>query len=151
MGRKKFSFEDHPYGKVEEFKRRHVLCFCGCGESFFQKRRDQLYVNGDHRERDRERRWPRKRTASVAAITRIGQCGAQEAKISDGPSLGQGFLPKCAKDLKFWRLARKVETRLDSQQAPKSRNLCCIRVHRWPKLKGNIVERRMDAGRVRSF
>ena len=57
-------------------------CACPCGEEFEPKRRNQVYLNAEHRKRDTNRRWPVIRQSHLSVPFRSGQGKRQESKTS---------------------------------------------------------------------
>ncbi len=47
-----------------------MKCACLCGEEFEPKRSNQVYLNAEHRQRDKNRRWPVKRQIDFRATSR---------------------------------------------------------------------------------
>ena len=52
-----------------------ATCACPCGEEFEPKWSDQVYFNGQHRQRDKNRRWSvkRQKTLPVASRNSLGE------------------------------------------------------------------------------
>lgn len=66
---KRFSFQARPCGWNRPKPDTSLLdCFCGCGEKFIPKQSNQIFVNTEHRERDKNRRWPQVRLSSQALL-----------------------------------------------------------------------------------
>jgi predicted DNA-binding transcriptional regulator AlpA len=69
-----------------------VKCASPCQQEFEPKRKNQIYVNAEHRRKDSNRRWPVKRQSALPGALRNGPGKLQEAKTSyvtlhGGPSL----------------------------------------------------------------
>jgi hypothetical protein len=64
-----------------------VKCACPCQQEFTPQRQNQVYVDARHRQRDKDRRWPRKRQSAFPVAPRNGPGERQEAKASGGPPL----------------------------------------------------------------
>lgn len=64
-----------------------MKCACKCGEEFEPERGNQIYKDASHRQRDKERRWPRKRRSAFRVILRNGYRERQEAQTSGVPPL----------------------------------------------------------------
>ena len=62
-----------------------MICACRCQQEFEPKRRNQIYVNAEHRQKDKERRWPRKRYPVSPVASRNGLGKRREPKTSGGP------------------------------------------------------------------
>ena len=59
-----------------------MKCACPCGEEFEPSRSNQIYFNGEHRKRDKNRRWPVKRQFKDRATSRSGPQSHQQAQTS---------------------------------------------------------------------
>jgi predicted DNA-binding transcriptional regulator AlpA len=59
-----------------------VLCACGCESEFEPERRNQIYLNAEHRQKDKNRRWPPKRHPSLPVLSRNGLGERQQAQTS---------------------------------------------------------------------
>lgn len=59
-----------------------MRCACLCGEEFEPERSNKIYVNAEHRQRDKNRRWPVKRRVDFQAASRNGPGERQEAQTS---------------------------------------------------------------------
>src|SRR5579872_181570 len=64
-----------------------AICACLCGEEFQPKRCNQIYLNSRHRQKDRDRRWPRKRQAALPASLTNTHGEPVDAQASDCPQL----------------------------------------------------------------
>jgi predicted DNA-binding transcriptional regulator AlpA len=70
-----------------ERREQAVKCACPCGEEFKPKRSNQIYLNVKHRQRDRDRRWPRKRQSALLVTLTNTLEKRQDARPSDCPQL----------------------------------------------------------------
>jgi predicted DNA-binding transcriptional regulator AlpA len=68
-------------------RRVGMKCACPCGKEFEPRRSNQVYVNARHRQRDKDRRWPRKRQLAPPMALRNGPTERQEAQASGVPPL----------------------------------------------------------------
>ena len=59
-----------------------MKCACPCGEEFEPKRRNQIYLNAEHRRKDSNRRWPVQRRAASPTISRDALGERQEEETS---------------------------------------------------------------------
>lgn len=59
-----------------------MICACPCQQEFQRGRSNQIYLNAEHRERDKNRRWPVKRQSVLPVALRNGLGNRQEAKTS---------------------------------------------------------------------
>jgi hypothetical protein len=64
-----------------------MKCICPCQQEFQPKRSTQIYFSAEHRQRDKNRRWPRKRQSVFPVASRDGPTERQEAKTSGVPPL----------------------------------------------------------------
>lgn len=64
-----------------------MICPCPCGREFEPKRSNQRYLNAEHRQKDKDRRWPRKRQSLLPVPFRDGLAAHRKAKTSGGPPL----------------------------------------------------------------
>ena len=71
-----------------------MKCACPCKQEFEPKRSNQIYLSGAHRQKDKDRRWPRKRRAILPVALRNASGEHQEAETSGVPPLaGTKSLP----------------------------------------------------------
>lgn len=82
-----------------------MTCACPCQQEFVPRRCNQVYLNARHRQRDKDRRWPRKR---VPVALRNGPTERQEAKASGVQPLPSTESPPEGKKA----VRREVEARL---------------------------------------
>ena len=61
-----------------------AMCICPCRQEFEPRRKNQIYLSAAHRQRDKDRRWPRKRQSAFPAASRNGPTERQEASASGG-------------------------------------------------------------------
>ena len=59
-----------------------MKCACPCGEEFEPKRSNQVYINAEHRKKDKNRRWPVKRRKDFRATSSDGLGKRTEPEIS---------------------------------------------------------------------
>jgi len=59
-----------------------VKCACPCGEKFEPARSNQVYLNAEHRERDKNRRWPVKRQSLLLVPLRDSRGARKKAKTT---------------------------------------------------------------------
>lgn len=59
-----------------------VKCACPCGEDFEAERSNQKYVNAEHRQRDKNRRWPVRRQSKDGIASRSGRRMRQQPQTS---------------------------------------------------------------------
>ena len=64
-----------------------MLCACPCGKEFEPKRSNQVYFDAEHRQADKDRRWPRKRQSFLPVLPRNGPGGRRKARTSGVPPL----------------------------------------------------------------
>jgi hypothetical protein len=64
-----------------------VLCACPCQKEFEPKRGNQIYFNAEHRQKDKNRRWPRKRQSAFPAPFGSGLGAHRKARTSGVPPL----------------------------------------------------------------
>ena len=62
-------------------------CACPCRREFEPKRKGQIYFNRKCRQKDKDRRWPRKRASILPEALRNGSGMRKTAKTSGGPPL----------------------------------------------------------------
>jgi|SRR5208283_4935123 len=66
-----------------------MKCACPCGKEFEPKRSNQVYLNAEHRQKDKNRRWPRIRLSVFPVAFRDALRKRQEAQTSSfQPLLG---------------------------------------------------------------
>jgi predicted DNA-binding transcriptional regulator AlpA len=71
-----------------------MICACPCRREFEPKRRNQIYLNAEHRQKDENRRWPVKRGTNFGAAFRNGPGERQEARASGVTPLLGGEMAK---------------------------------------------------------
>jgi len=59
-----------------------MKCVCPCGKEFTPKRSNQIYLSGEHRQRDKNRRWPVKRQSVLPVASRNGLRKRRAARTS---------------------------------------------------------------------
>jgi hypothetical protein len=59
-----------------------MKCACPCGKEFEPKRRNRIYLNAEHGQKDNNRRWPPKRQAFLPVLSRNGLGKRQQAQTS---------------------------------------------------------------------
>src|ERR1035437_4856449 len=59
-----------------------MKCACHCGEEFEPERSNQKYVNAEHRQRDKNRRWPVRRQSKDVVASRNGRGMRQQPQTS---------------------------------------------------------------------
>jgi hypothetical protein len=64
-----------------------MKCACLCGKEFEPVRSNQVYFNAEHRQRDKNRRWPRKRQSFLPVLSRNGRGARRKARTSGVPPL----------------------------------------------------------------
>ncbi len=64
-----------------------MKCLCGCGKEFEPTRRNQVYFDAKHRQRDRERRYPRFRVSVSREPNQDSLRESQQARAECGPQL----------------------------------------------------------------
>jgi predicted DNA-binding transcriptional regulator AlpA len=64
-----------------------VKCACPCGKEFEPRRSNQRYLNAEHRQKDKNRRWPRKRQSLSPAPLRNALGAHRKARASGVPPL----------------------------------------------------------------
>ncbi len=87
-----------------------MKCACPCREEFEPKRDNQVYLNAEHRQRDKNRRWPRKRHALYPVTSRDGLGKQQEAKLAGvPPHPGTEMAQATSKTLQKEKRRKRVE------------------------------------------
>jgi hypothetical protein len=64
-----------------------LICLCPCGEEFELKRSNQVYFDAEHRQKDKNRRWPRKRQSLLPVPLGNGLGKRRKARTSGVPPL----------------------------------------------------------------
>jgi len=64
-----------------------VICACPCGKEFEPKRSNQVYLSAEHRQKDKNRHWPRKRQSLLPVPLRDGFAAHRKATTSGVPLL----------------------------------------------------------------
>ena len=59
-----------------------MICLCRCGKEFEPKRSNQRYLNAEHRQKDKNRRWPVKRQSLLPLPFRNGLGKRRKARTS---------------------------------------------------------------------
>ena len=87
-----------------------MKCACPCGEEFEPERTNQVYVNAQHRKRDKNRRWPVKRQSVSPELPRNGPTERSRAQTS-------GVTPLLGTDMAQTQNQRVFEARRKRESA----------------------------------